>query len=82
MSILKPKEMKKLIFILMAAAAFSCGDGSRSSQGNDNANDGMENSESAEPADTTGTTGGDVQLDTTSTSGGTGTRRDTTRSNQ
>lgn len=82
--------MKKLIFILMTAAAFSCGDGSnRSSQGNDNANDGMENSESAEPADTTGTTGtgttgtGAMQSDTTaSPSGGAGTRSDTTRSNQ
>lgn len=43
--------MKKLILILLAATAFSCGDGSRSSERNDMDNN--DNTEIAEPADST-----------------------------
>ena len=56
--------MKKLIMILFAAAAFSCGDGSnRSSGANDGDLDGTggDNTEMAEPDSTT------MQSDTTST---------------
>jgi hypothetical protein len=44
--------MKKLVLVLMTAAAFSCGDGNRSSERND-MND-ADNTEQAEP-DTTNT---------------------------
>jgi hypothetical protein len=47
---LTKEKMKKLIMILFAAVAFSCGDGNRSSEGNDMNN--TENTEAAEP-DTT-----------------------------
>lgn len=54
-------EMKKLIFILLAATAFSCGDGNRSSEReSDDMNNDLNNRELVEP-DTTGMT------DTTST---------------
>lgn len=45
--------MKKLIMVLMAAAAFSCGDGNRSSDRGDDMND--DNTEQAVEADTTNT---------------------------
>ena len=62
---LKPKEMKKVILILLAAVAFSCGDGSnRSSEAGSETQ--SEDTYSREPmeADTT-----DMQMDTTSTPG-------------
>jgi hypothetical protein len=43
--------MKKLIMTLLTATAFSCGDGNRSSERNDM--DDNDNTEIAEPADTT-----------------------------
>lgn len=52
--------MKKLIMILVAAAAFSCGDGNRSSERNDDAYD-KDNTEALEADSTT------VDSDTTST---------------
>lgn len=52
--------MKKLIMILLAAAAFSCTD-NRSSERNDDAYD-NDNTEAVEPADST-----TVESDTTST---------------
>jgi hypothetical protein len=45
------KNMKKLIMIVLAATAFSCGDGNRSSERDDM--DDNDNTEVAEPADST-----------------------------
>jgi hypothetical protein len=55
--------MKKLIMILVAAAAFSCGDGNRTSGANDGDLDGTggDNTEMSEPDSTS------VESDTTST---------------
>lgn len=56
--------MKKLILILLAAVAFSCGDGNRSSErAEDDMNNDLNNRELVEP-DTTGMTDDN---DTTST---------------
>jgi hypothetical protein len=56
--------MKKLILILLAAVAFSCGDGTnRSSERDDNMDNDQNNRELVEP-DTTGMT--DDRNDTTS----------------
>ena len=52
--------MKKLIMILLAAVAFSCGDGNRSSERNDDAYG--DDTEVAEPADSA-----NVESDTTTT---------------
>jgi hypothetical protein len=45
------ENMKKLIMMVLAATAFSCGDGNRSSERNDM--DDNDNTEIAEPADST-----------------------------
>ena len=62
---LKLKKMKKLILIVLAAVAFSCGDGSNrsSERGDDMDNNDLNNRELIEP-DTTGMTD---DRDTTST---------------
>jgi hypothetical protein len=55
---LNTEKMKKLIFIMMAAVAFSCGDGNKSSERED---DGTEGTELAQPD----TTGNAIQSDST-----------------
>lgn len=60
--------MKKLIMILLAAAAISCNEGSRSSEANDNADnydENYDNTEEIEPADTA-----TMESDTTNMGGG------------
>ena len=77
--------MKKLIMILFAAVAFSCGDGNRTSGANDGELDGTggDNTEMAEPdsttmrSDTTSTNDTDMRHDETETDGrDAGARRD------
>lgn len=77
---LTTENMKKLIFILMAAAAFSCGDGNKSSERADDLDDGMQNTEMAEPD----SAGGGIPTDTSSTwdRDRDNLQSDTTRNNQ
>jgi hypothetical protein len=68
--------MKKLIFIVLAAVAFSCGDGSnRSSERDDDA---KENTELAEPD----TTSDKIQNDSTMNDDMNNFRKDTTERNK
>jgi hypothetical protein len=62
---LKPKEMKKVILIFMAAIAFSCGDGTnRSSESGSETQTEDNYSEDALESDTT-----EMRMDTTSSPG-------------
>jgi len=65
---LKHKKMKKLIFVLLAAAAFGCGDGTnRSSERQNDETNGLNNREELVEPDTTSN-----QSDTTSVNSGGG----------